>query len=99
MFCTIYDLNITFCDDEWCKENRLCVQFELIDMSQNFRITALKSWVIDNCPDLLNDEKYHKFLRIPDEDGYCSKGYGNAEFLEYNADNFGCHICKYEEDY
>jgi hypothetical protein len=61
-------------------------------MSFNFLITAPKSFVERICPDLLTNEKYHKFLRYP-EKGYevpYSKLVGIAEyFLPYTKKNIG----------
>lgn len=61
------DLNIKFNDENWVKEQELCVTTCFIDMSQNFCITAPKKWVKKNCPELLT--KYKKFLVYPDEYG------------------------------
>ena len=47
-----------FRDDEWCKENKLCVMCGAIDMSLNYCVAAPKSWVEKNCPKLLTDEEY-----------------------------------------
>lgn len=52
------DLNQTFRDDEWAKENKLCIYCGCIDMSQNYTIAAPRSWVEENCPELLTDEEY-----------------------------------------
>ena len=46
------------CDDEWCKEQGICVNVEPIDMSVNYIVAAPKSWVEENCPMLLTDESY-----------------------------------------
>lgn len=80
------DANIIFADnEEWVKENKLCVVFGIIDMSLNFCITATKKWVEENCPRLLTE--HTKFLRFPDEDGNV---YGRIDqFLEYKEENFG----------
>lgn len=80
------DLNICFRSDNWCKQNKLCVVTECIDMSSNFCITAAKSWVEDNCPKLLTN--YEQFLRFPDEDGEVHGRFG-THFLEYSEENFG----------
>ena len=80
------DLNIYFNNDDWVKENKLCVVRSIIDMSINFCITTTKSWVEKNCPELLT--KYTKFLRFPDEDGYIEGRFGN-DFLEYKEENIG----------
>ena len=47
-----------FRDDEWCKENKLCVMCGAVDMSMNYCVAAPKSWVEKNCPKLLTDEEY-----------------------------------------
>ena len=80
------DINIKFRDEKWVKENKLCVVFSFIDMSQNFCITAPEEWVIDNCPKLLTD--FTQFLRHEDEDGNVYGQWGN-EFLDYKEENFG----------
>ena len=80
------DLNIKFRNEEWVKENKLCVVESLVDMSSNYCITATKDWVEKNCPELLT--KYTEFLREPDEDGYVYGRFGH-EFLEYKEENIG----------
>ena len=59
------DLNIHFNDENWVKENKLCVVRSIIDMSVNFCITTTKSWVEKNCPKLLTE--HTEFLRFPDK--------------------------------
>ena len=49
--------NYTFRNDEYCKENKLCVMCGAIDMSMNYCVAAPKSWVLENCPDLLSDKE------------------------------------------
>ena len=80
------DLNIKFKDEEWIKENKLCIVADLVDMSTNFCITTTKEWVEQNCPELLT--KYREFLRGPDEDG-CVYGRFGHKFLEYEEGNVG----------
>lgn len=80
------DLNIKFRDKEWVMDNKLCVVFDIIDMSANFCITATKEWVENNCPTLLT--KYTEFLREPDENGIVKGRFGH-QFLEYDESNFG----------
>lgn len=46
-----------FRDDEYCKENKLCVMCGAVDMSMNYCVAAPKSWVEKNCPKLLTDEE------------------------------------------
>lgn len=50
--------NGQFNNDEWCKENKLCVLSGLIDMSENWCITAPKDWVLSWCPEILRDSEY-----------------------------------------
>ena len=45
-------------DDQWCKEQKICVLAGNIDMSCNFCITAPRSWVEKNCPECLTDDTY-----------------------------------------
>lgn len=45
-----------FNNEEWCKENKLCVVAGTLDMSHNWCITATKEWVLEHCPYLLSDE-------------------------------------------
>lgn len=52
------DLNQSFRNDEWCKENKLCVYYGMVDMSQNYTISAPREWVEKNCPELLTDDEY-----------------------------------------
>ena len=58
------DLNQSFRNDEWCKENKLCVYYGLVDMSQNYTITAPREWVEKNCPELLTNEEYEYVTRV-----------------------------------
>lgn len=52
------DLNQTFRNDEWAKENKLCIYYGCIDMSFNYTIAAPRSWIEKNCPELLGDDEY-----------------------------------------
>lgn len=82
------DLHISFRNEEWVKENKLCVVYHLVDMSQNFCITATKKWVEENCPELLTE--YPQFLRHPEKDGEVY-GQFDTHFLEYNEENIGIY--------
>lgn len=82
------DLNIPFENDEWAKENELCVNYFLVDMSTAFCVSASKKWVKDNCPCLLD---WPKFLREPDEDGEIESYFG-GDFREYIPENFGAKL-------
>ena len=58
------DLNQSFRNDEWCKENKLCVYYGCVDMSQNYTVSAPREWVEKNCPELLTDEEYTYITRV-----------------------------------
>ena len=88
------DLRIPFRNETRVKENRLCVVFSFIDISQNFCITATREWVEKNCPKLLTD--YKKFLRQPDEDGDV-QGKFDQWFLPYSEENIGIKFIDTEE--
>ena len=60
------DLNQYFDNDEWCKENKLCVYAGVIDMSFNYTVSASREWVEKNCPELLTDEEYTYSLQRSD---------------------------------
>ena len=47
-----------FDNDEYCFENRLCVLRGPYDMSLNLCVSAERSWVEQNLPQLLTDESY-----------------------------------------
>ena len=52
------DFKQNFSNDDWCKENKLCVYCGVIDMSFNYTVSAPREWVKKNCPELLTDKKY-----------------------------------------
>lgn len=84
-----------FRNEEWVKENKLCVNAVIVDLSQNFCITATKEWVEKNCPTLLTT--HQEFLRIPDEYGDVEGRFGHP-FLEYEDYNIGVNWLN-EDDY
>jgi hypothetical protein len=55
-------------------------------MSTNYCITSTKEWIDNNCHELL--DKYKKFLRFTDEDGYVY-GRFDCQFLDYKSENIG----------
>ena len=100
------DLSQTFRDEKWVKENKLCVVFTPIDVSQNYCITATKDWVLENCPDLLSDKEYDTtFLQ-----GYAGEmkevveHYSFKQFLRFPDEygdaysKFGMEFLPYEEE-
>lgn len=56
-------------DDEWCKEQKICVAAGNIDMSCNFCITAPREWVEKNCPECLTDDTYTVNFHVRGKDG------------------------------
>lgn len=50
------DMNLTLKNDDWAKENKLCIMAGPIDMSICFCVAAPRSWVEATCPKLLTDE-------------------------------------------
>ena len=56
------DLNQSFRNDKWCKENKLCVYYGCVDMSQNYTVSAPREWVEKNCPELLTDDEYVYYI-------------------------------------
>ena len=89
------DLLLRFVDENWVKENKLCVVGGNVDMSVNFCITATKEWVENNCPELLT--KYTQFIRTPDKDGEVEGRFG-APFKQYTEENIGIHYWDYDND-
>ena len=81
------DLALRFYDEDWVKANKLVVGFTPIDQSANFMITATKSWVEENCPELLT--LYKDFI-VEEECGAYYSRWG-MEFPEYKFENFGTH--------
>ena len=58
------DLNQSFRNDKWCKENKLCVYYGTVDMSTNYTVSASREWVEKNCPELLTDDEYTYITKI-----------------------------------
>ena len=58
------DLNQSFANDAWCKENKLCVYYGTVDMSTNYTVSASREWVEKNCPELLTDDEYTYITKI-----------------------------------
>ena len=100
------DLNLRFNNEEWVKNNELCVVQSMVDMSTNWCITASKSWVEQNCPDLLSDKVYSYETLIGDKNGThkCKYERHFKDFLRYPDEygdvegRFGCPFLKYSED-
>ena len=94
-----------FNNDTWCKENKICVRSGIIDMSENWCITATKDWVEKWCPELLTDKSYTYIVCMyscgehtkKEEQGYY------AQFLRHRDEEgevygtFGWPFLEYEE--
>ena len=88
------DMNQTLRDDDWAKENKLCIGFTVVDMSFNYTVAAPRSWVEENCPVILEEPWKSKFCFEPEDDGEC---YGNnSRFLLYCEENFGVTQLEWE---
>lgn len=83
-------------NEDWCKENQLCVIWTHVDMSSNYCITAKKDWVEQVCPELLT--KYTQFLRYPNPK-YDNEVYGQFghTFLEWSPEHFGSMFIEDDE--
>lgn len=95
------DSNIVFLNQQWVKDNKLCVVWHIVDQSIDFLITATREWVEKNFPTLLTE--YTEFLRSPDEDGVIYGRFADIQFLPYKEENIGVHyaatdrICRREK--
>ena len=78
------DLNLKFKNDAWAKENKLCIYYGVIDMSQNFTISAPREWVEKNCPELLTDDEYtyYSIIRKP-----VKQGDGSYKYIEERVEH------------
>lgn len=89
------DFKLQFDDEDWVKKNKLVVVRSILDMSSQWNITAPKSWVLENCPDLINDPECAKFVRIPEDGEDTPYGRWGTPFLPYAEENIG--ITWYDE--
>ena len=79
------DINQTFSDDKWAKENKLCIYDGIIDMSRNYTIAAPRSWVEKNCPELLTDKEYTYIVREYDSKESVKQGKTVWKDVEHKA--------------
>lgn len=79
---------------EFVEKHKLVVVSAMIDMSTNFCVTAKRSWVEKEIPDLLTT--YKEFVRCVgtniDFKILNSEGEQNAPFLPYSEENIGIHF-------
>ena len=81
-----------FCDavldgtaDKYCKANKICAVYDLIDQSVEFSVVAPREWVETVCPCIIGtkfekkaEAKIGRFVKFP----------------EYKESNYGCFFCK-----
>lgn len=77
--------HISFCDEEWCREQGICVESEVADMSINYCVTAKREWVEKNCPEILGSG----FIREPKNGEKLPQAHIAGYFLEYKPENIG----------
>ena len=53
-----------FNNDEWCRENKLCVLAGNVDMSANWCVAAPIEWIEQNFPKILTDEEYTYYVLV-----------------------------------
>ena len=77
------DMNLYFNNENFVKENKLCVVQQIIDMSCNWCITAPKKFVLENCPKLLSDETYESKFIVSSSEGekYVIEKYSYKDFI------------------
>ena len=98
--------NRSFMDDDWCRKNMLCVYYGPIDMSINYTIAAPRSWVEQNCPELLTDDEYTYHIRTVSKDGEKTQEYKKkySDFVDhpskygYVTGRFGWPYPEYNEE-
>ena len=77
-----------FQNKDWVKNNKLCMVWEVIDMSCNYTISAPLEWVKENCPEILGSG----FQYFPGEGKtYPEYDLWSTPFLEYSEENIGAH--------
>ena len=88
-----------FRNDEWCKQNKLCVMCGAIDMSMNYCVAAPKSWVLENCPKLLTDEEYEYKIITSGWDKETGKVKETVKTHKKKYSDFLCQPDKYGDVY
>lgn len=89
------DFKLQFDDEDWVKENKLVVVRSILDMSSQWNITAPKSWILENCPNLLNKPELAKFIITEKDEDDMVRGRWGTPFLPYTPENIG--ITWYDE--
>lgn len=88
-------LNLTFTNNNWCIDNRLCVEATIIDMSVCFCVSAPRSWIEKNCPKLLTDEECGSIKIISHYDTNIG---AMVDETKYEHCSYSKFICKPNED-
>ncbi len=99
-------INESFRDDDWCRKNGLCVYYGPVDMSTNYTIAAPRSWVEQNCPELLTDDEYTYYVRILRKNGEETQEYKKkySDFVDHPnkygdvSGRFGWPYPEYKEE-
>ncbi len=83
------DFKQTFQNDEWAKENKLCINYGTIDMSWNYTIAAPRKWVESNCPELLTDDEYTYVIISYGKNGNIREEYKKkySDFVDHPDEN------------
>ena len=78
-----------FTDDEWCKENKLCVLCGYYDMSLNWCVSATKEWVEQNLQQLLSNDTYTYDICYHSADGDGKTTYTKKylDFVRYSDED------------
>lgn len=91
------DLNQAFRNDEWAKENKLCIYCGPIDMSMNYTIAAPRKWVEENCPELLTDDEYIYYTIIHKPKKKLLGGYKYVDVKEEHKKKYSDFVDKPDE--
>lgn len=100
------DLKLYFSNEEWVKENKLCVVEQIIDMSVNWCITATREWVEKNCPKLIQGGSTKTTMILSSKEGEKEvvEEYPYEGFLRYPNEygevygRFGAEFKEYSEE-
>lgn len=89
------DLELRLANEEWCKENKICVLIDTIDMSFCFLVTATRAWVEENCPKLLTDGECGWYSIMAEYDKEQDK---IVDKKVYHPCRYSKFVCKPDED-
>ena len=92
------DLKQAFRNDGWAKENKLCIYYGMIDMSQNYTVSAPREWVEKNCPELLSVEEYTYYTVTSRPKKRLFGGYKYEEVREEHKKKYSDFVYTPEED-